>query len=258
MKRPRTGKDGGARARAGAIPLWRQIENRLRASIVEGDYSPGSRLPPDRQIAAAFDANRLTARRALASLEQQGLIRIEQGNGTFVAENLIRYSLGRRVRFDQNLTARDAKPRREVLGACEVEATPDVATRLGITAGDPVVKIDLLGFADECPISVTSRFAPGERFAGLAAAFKREQSFTAALRHYGIKDYRRMLTEVTARLPTRLEARLLKQPKSLPVLACESIDVDVEGVPISYQIGCFSGERVALVVEHDRNDTVAR
>jgi GntR family phosphonate transport system transcriptional regulator len=254
MKQQRTREGASRRIRSGEIPLWRQIENRLRSSIAQGDYAPGSRLPPDRQIAAEFNANRLTARRALASLEQQGLIRIEHGNGTFVAENLLRYNLGRRVRFNQNLTSRDATPRRELLGAWEVKATKDVAARLGITTGDPVVKIDLLGFADEYPISVMSRFAPGERFDGLAAAFKREQSFTAALRQFGIEDYRRMLTEVTARLPTPFEARLLKQPKSQPILACESIDVDLEGVPISYQVGCFSGERVALVVEHDQKD----
>jgi GntR family phosphonate transport system transcriptional regulator len=228
-------------------PLWRRIEGALKRSIIEGRYPPGSQLPPDRRIAEFFGANRLTARRALASLEQQGLIRIEQGNGTFVADRL-RYSLGRRVRFNQNLVASNAEPRRDLLDAAQVAATQLVADYLTIESGAPVLKFDLVGYADETPISVVSRYAPADRFGGLIASFKRTKSFTEALKEFGIHDFQRKMTEITTRFPTTLEARLLKQPKTQPVLAYESVDIDGNGVPISCQIGCFSGDRVALVI----------
>jgi GntR family transcriptional regulator, phosphonate transport system regulatory protein len=230
---------------------WRQIEHALRRSIIAGEYAPGSQLPPDRQIAANFGANRLTARRALASLEQQGLIRIKHGSGTFVSEDMVRYGLGGRVRFNRNLAATNFRPSRRVLRTAEVGASAAVAERLALGAGELILRVDLVGYANERPISVASRYSPVERFPGLAEAFKREQSFTAALREFGVHDYRRKVTEIIARLPTAREAHLLRQPKSQPVLASQSVDVDLEGVPISYQDGCFAGARAAFVIDSE-------
>src|SRR5260370_41139937 len=93
---------------AGGIdPLWRRIEQSLRSAIVEGRHAPGSKLPPDRQIASDYGASRVTARRALAALEQDGLLRIEHGNGTFVSEDApVHYRLGgNRGRVNQRLVA---------------------------------------------------------------------------------------------------------------------------------------------------------
>lgn len=230
-----------------AQPLWRRIEAELKGAIANGDYPAGSRLPADRQIAQSFRASRMTARRALASLEQQGLIRIEHGNGTFVSEKL-RYSLGRRVRFNQNLVAANAAPRRDLFAATQVPASPLVARYLNVEPDVPVLKFDLVGYADDTPISVTARYAPADRFEGLIGAFRRTQSFSEALKEFAVHDFHRKMTEITTRFPTALEARLLKQPKTQPVLACESVDIDGHGAPISCQIGCFAGERVVLTI----------
>ncbi len=237
--------------RSSPLPLWRQIEASLRSSILKGDFPAGSRLPPDRQVAANFAANRMTARRALAALEQQGLIRIEHGNGMFVAEDLVRYKLGSRVRFNQNLAASNVWPGRRLLRSEEVEADAKVAARLQIAVGDAVLRFDLLASTNDRPISVGLKYVPADRFRGLDHLFRQEQSFTKALRHFGIEDYRRKTTEIIARLPNALEARLLRQPRSQPVLAWEAVDIDDQGTPISYQRGCFAGERVAFTVDGD-------
>ena len=97
----------------GLDPLWRRIERSLRDAIMEGRHAPGSQLPPDRQIASDFGASRVTARRALAALEQEGLLRIEHGNGTFVSEDaLVHYRLGgNRIRFNQSFVSVSRVPR---------------------------------------------------------------------------------------------------------------------------------------------------
>ena len=231
-----------------SMPLWRMIEEAIRRDIRNGQYAAGSRLPPDRQIAMAFGASRLTARRALASLEQQGLIRIEHGNGTFVTEDRVQYNLGERVRFDQNLRQSDVVPMRRIVRTAICEASPQVARHLGLAQQAPVLELEVAAYADEKPLSIGVRFCCASRFRGLAEAFKKEGSFTKALRGYGVEDYRRDMTEITARLPSDSEARFLRQPRSLPVLAYAAVDVDVSGQPISYHLGCFASERVKIVV----------
>ncbi|MCB2137125.1 MAG: FadR family transcriptional regulator [Rhodobacteraceae bacterium] len=60
-------------------------ENRLRAYIAEGGYKAGDRLPPERELTARFDMTRATLRKALDTLERDGLIWRHVGKGTFVS-----------------------------------------------------------------------------------------------------------------------------------------------------------------------------
>lgn len=73
-------EDGGDSA-----PLLR-VREFLAAAVREGAYAPGARLPTERELAARFNASRAAARRALAELEQEGLIERHVGRGTFVAQ----------------------------------------------------------------------------------------------------------------------------------------------------------------------------
>jgi DNA-binding FadR family transcriptional regulator len=62
----------------------RAISAYLRRAIETGAYSEGDRLPPERQLAATFQAARSTVRRALDQLEKAGLVSRRLGSGTFV------------------------------------------------------------------------------------------------------------------------------------------------------------------------------
>lgn len=228
-------------------PLWRHIEETLREEILRGEREPGARLPTERQIAERFRANRMTARRALAALQHDGLIRIRQGDGTFVTD-VIDYRLGERVRFTEILAAADLHASRTVLSIKVQAADASVARPLGLSAGTQVLTFETISEADSRPISTGQNFYCAARFAGLDKLFLQTKSFTAALKSFGIGDYRRHGSEVVARMPTAREASLLKQARTRPVLGVESLDVDVDGRPIRYSKGCFAGDRVRFIV----------
>jgi GntR family phosphonate transport system transcriptional regulator len=235
-----------------SIPVWRRIEQAVRADILAGRYAPGGQLPPDRDLAALYGASRMTARRALAALQQDGLIRIEHGNGTFVSDDaLIRYRMsGDRIRFSKDwLSAEGVELRRRILKSEEVAADDRIATCLRIEPGEPIIKLQILATADDRPISIGVRHASAARFRGLGAEFDRLGSMTAALKAFGVADYRRQSTEVTARLPTPDEAKLLAQPRIAPVLAFTATDVEIgSGAVISYFSGCFAADRVVISI----------
>jgi DNA-binding transcriptional MocR family regulator len=54
---------------------------RIRESILGGEISAGTRLPPERALAERFGVNRVTVRGALARLEAEGLVDVRQGSG---------------------------------------------------------------------------------------------------------------------------------------------------------------------------------
>ncbi len=235
----------GVRATGG----WAAVAAELRNAIEKGSHAPGSRLPSERALSEQFGVSRVTMRRAIAELEGEGLLRVARGSGAYVRADMpVRFQLGDKVRFSKDLTATDANLTRKVVSAREVPAIADVATRLNLQPGEAVLEMCLVAYADALPVSVVMRSCSAKRFPGLAETFAATGSFTAALKDYGVADYWRRSTDITARMPTEAEARLLQQSRLVPVLAYAGEDIGADGTVISCQIGCFASERVVMTV----------
>ena len=67
------------------FPLHLSISEQLRDRILAGQYQPGQQLPSEHQLMSEFAVSRITARRAIANLTQQGLVSVWRGKGAFVA-----------------------------------------------------------------------------------------------------------------------------------------------------------------------------
>lgn len=61
-----------------------QLVSRIIAAVAAGEHPPGSRLPPEEVLAGRYDVSRLTLREAVKVLRDKGVLRVEQGRGTFV------------------------------------------------------------------------------------------------------------------------------------------------------------------------------
>lgn len=232
------------------VTLWRQIAESLAGEVSAGGF-PGGRLPTEAELAQRFGVNRHTIRRAMVALAEQGLVRIEQGRGTFVADQLLDYVLGRRTRFSENLQSQGREPGHRLLSVAVTDCDAATARDLSLRRGAKVVRIETLGAADGVPLSFAVHCFPARRFAALPAAFAETGSITAALARCGVADYTRKLTRLLARLPSEREARHLGQPALRPVLQSEAVNVDAAGVPIQHSLTVFAGDRVQVLVAED-------
>mgnify|MGYP002624416304 FL=1 len=124
-----------------------------------------------------------------------------------------------------------------------------MAKNLRLRKGAPAILIENVGKVDGRPISVAAHHFPAKRFPDIIEVYKREKSVTRALAHYGVVDYTRKETRVTARLPSGNESRLLELPRSQPVLVIEAINIDPEGRIIEYGWTRMAAERTQLVVQ---------
>jgi len=66
------------------VPLADQLVDHLVDAIARGDHPPGSRLPPEDKLSELAAVSRLTVREAIRVLRMKGVVRVEQGRGTFV------------------------------------------------------------------------------------------------------------------------------------------------------------------------------
>jgi GntR family phosphonate transport system transcriptional regulator len=72
---------------------------------------------------------------------------------------------------------------------------------------------------------------------------------TKLLAHYGVRDYRRASTKITAAIADATDATHLDLPLGRPVLVVDATDVDTSDRPLVTKRTRFAAERVEFVVE---------
>lgn len=231
--------------------LWHQIGESLAADIAAGRLAPGDRVPTEPELMKRFGVSRFTVRQALSHLESKGLVRAEQGRGTFVHKGILDYTLSKKTRFSQNLIEQGFEPGGELLLHEEIPASELVSSKLEIPSGSAVIHRRGLMTADGVPVELGDSYYPAARFPDFEQRRLEHPTITGALRTYGITDYDRRWTTIEGRMPTIEEARLLRQPKSSPILTVSKLDVDQDGVPFAYSTSIWSAERVTFTVKKE-------
>src|SRR6266540_59264 len=67
--------------------LYEQVAGQVTDLVARGEFKPGDRLPPERDLAKLLGVSRPTVREAMIALEMAGLVEVRVGSGTFVTDN---------------------------------------------------------------------------------------------------------------------------------------------------------------------------
>src|SRR6516164_7115758 len=235
---------------ASGVALWRQVADGIERGIADGTFAPGEKLPGETEIAETYRVNRHTVRRALATLAERGLVRAERGSGTYVEAQRLAYPLRSRTRFSEIVGAGGHEPRGQLIEALEDVASRELARRLGLKTGAPLIRIETLRLADRTPICVSTTWLAARRFPDAGDVFAATRSMTKLLAHYGIRDYRRASTKITAAIADATDAARLDLALGRPVLVVDATDVDTAGKPLLTTRARFAAERVEFLVEN--------
>lgn len=231
------------------VALWRQIGDEIRRGIGAGLADENGRLPPEAELAARFGVNRHTVRAAIAALIHEGVLRSEQGRGTYVRrQKRLTYPIGARTRFSAGLEGQARDRQVELLDHMKEPATAMVAAALGLEAGVDVIRLEMLGLADGVPVSRSTSWFSATLFPDIAGYVARTHSITEALALSGTRDYRRASTTIEARHADDTDTRDLRLSPGAIVLVARGVNVDGNDKPIQYSQTRFSADRVELTV----------
>ncbi|SFN77198.1 transcriptional regulator, GntR family [Bradyrhizobium sp. Rc3b] len=224
---------------------WEFVRSNIEEAIASSRFRPGEKLPNDVELAIEYGVNRHTVRYAIRALEQEGLLRVEQGRGTFVVEHPTPYLLSPQTRLTDNLISQGRLARRKILSAARIKADERLAGYLDLQARDDVLRIDTLSYQDDIPIVIAHSYFPAKRTPGLLDKFSGANSISLALRRIGIDDYSQQWVTISARLPSAQEARLLEMPTSAPVFVKESLDC-AGRIPIKFGENVLCASRISF------------
>jgi len=235
--------------RGAGVAVWRQIAERLRTEISLDVWKTDERLPSEADLALRFGVNRHTVRRAVASLAEDGILRANQGRGTFVAQKPISYPIAARTRFSEIVSAQAREPGGKLIAHMIEPADAGVAEKLGLAVGTPLLRLDSVRSVDSVPVASGANWYEAARFPTLAEAFARTGKITDALRENGLADYRRRETTVSAAAAGAIDAALLDVAVGDPLLILEAVNDDPEAKPFNLTRARMVASRVQLKID---------
>ena len=176
-------------------------------------------------------------------------MRAEQGRGTFV-ENRKRfaYPIGPRTRFSEGLAGQARERRGTLLGSLVEPADQRTADALKLPGNAPVLRLETVSEADGRRVSRATSYFDASRFGGIEKAYAASGSITAAFREFGVDDYFRRSTMVSARHAGPADLADLKLSPGAIVLVTLYVNVDPDGLPVQFSETRFAADMVELSV----------
>ncbi|MEV5982052.1 GntR family transcriptional regulator [Streptomyces sp. NPDC052114] len=247
-------------------PKYRQVADALRREIDGGVFPPGARLPSESELSTRFDASRNTVRSGLSLLVSEGLITSSQGLGYEVRSHEVfelNASRFENLNFPQNGDAystdvTNAGRRPHQTFRVEMKPAPeDVSERLKVEVGSTTVLRFCHRFVDDVPWSTQATHYPAwlvEQAPRLAEPGDIAEGTTRYLAAHGIEQIG-YFDEISTRMPTPDEARLLEIGAGVPVLLWMRTGYSDER-PIRCTITTFRGDLNRM--NYEINDVSAR
>ncbi|MCY7299191.1 MAG: GntR family transcriptional regulator [Ilumatobacteraceae bacterium] len=219
---------------------YQEIADELRNRLMS--VGVGRVLPSESELSAEFKVSRVTIRRALEILRDEGLVDARQGFGWYVAGEPVRQHLDELGTIEGQLEQRGIRTERRVIEFDFRVAPPRVASVLGT---DQVLRVKRLNFADDTPFAVVTVWCPAELGHHLSRRDVERHPFYELL---GV-PLRGATQTIGADSVDGTDAALLGVPVASPVLRCERITTDTHGRAVLLSEHVFPAHRTEFVVE---------
>jgi len=228
----------------GALPLYQQLQRSIREAIETRILAPDDALPAERQIASELSVSRITVRKAIDGLVEEGLLVRRQGSGNFVCSR-IEKNFAKLTSFSEDMRARGRTPRSEWLKRSEGAVTPEEALTLRLSPGAPVYRFHRLRYADDTPMCLEYATIAASALPSISTV---GASLYEALEAAGNRPVR-ALQRLRALLLNTEQARLLHAREGDPGLLVERVGFLRDGSAIEFCQTYFRGDTYDFVAE---------
>lgn len=253
-------------------PQYVQVAEQLRSEILSGSLPPGAALPSEPELAARFSLSRTSVRNAIKQLRDWGLVRAEQGRGTFVRQQRQRVRRNHTERYQwEKDRARLSEAERKITGATEydtglelpdldfhasydtIPATAYLAQKFGVPEGTRLLQRDYWTSSrkENSPLNVVRSYLIYDVAAANPDLLNQDnepwpggtqsQLFTIGI------EVNRIVDEITARPPLPEEAETLAIEPGVSVLILHKTSMDAHGAVVEYSEVVMPGDRTEIV-----------
>lgn len=235
--------------REDSTPLYLQLANDLREHITSGGIHPGNALPSERDLTEITGMSRVTVRKGIDKLIEEGLLFRKQGAGTFVARRIeAPASSLSSFSDDARLRGEDSS----VVWIIRTYASPtdEEAAALGIPATTKVARLGRVRLSGGEPLAIEHAVVPA---CFLPDLDELGDSLYHALERNGVRPVSGT-QRIRASLATPTEAGILCIRQDAEVLRIERLTRTEDGTAVEFTRSAYRGDRYDFVTElHGHN-----
>jgi len=219
----------------------------LRGRIARGELAPREQLPPIQELAQGYRTTAITVRRALRRLEEEGLVRVEHGVGTYVTDPVSGFERMGLPSFAAEMASREFQPETSVARRARGICRPGAAAALGLAPEAPLVLLGRVRRVNGAETAYQESYLP-EALGEVVEGYTPDRSLYELLR------------QATGRIPAAAEERLRAAalpPEIASLFGISGTPVgwialrttfDAGGAPLVYDEAYFPAERMELRV----------
>lgn len=224
----------------------------LRRRIESGELTQGEALPSERELCERYGVSRPTLRQATQDLVRDGLLVVQRGVGTFVAQPRVRQQLGLVLSFTEKMAREGRRASTQVLEHSVHRATdlgPSVTTELQLGPDALVLRVVRRRLADDIPVMVETMHISPSRFPGIENLDLESTSLYQALRDRYRVDITQLRETLEPVLLTETDAKILDaRPRSASIQATIT-SFDRNGGPVEHTISRVRGDSSQYYIE---------
>ena len=249
-----------AQGAGSSLPVYHQLSSILRQQIKDGIYSSDKAMPSEMQLSQTYDVSRVTVRRALETLENEGFIVRRHGVGTFAAPRAQKpdSKVDRVSGLVENLITLGLETTAQLLAYVPDAPTPPVVLQaLRLEPGDTTLCIERLRFYNNQPLSLSRVYVPHE-FAHLAPEHLiDDRPIIRLLESGGLRPDR--AEQTISAIPADDEAaEKLNVGISMPLLRMRRTVFNSDGCPLEHQVGLYNPDQYEYHMMLTRDNSSAR
>ncbi|MFL6605178.1 MAG: GntR family transcriptional regulator [Steroidobacteraceae bacterium] len=227
-----------------SLPLYQQLQRALREAMERRLLGPDDALPAERDLATEFAVSRITVRKAIDGLVNEGLLVRRQGSGTFVVAR-VEKNFSKLTSFSEDMRARGRTPRSVWLQRSEGTVSPEESLALRSSPGTPVYRFHRIRFANDAPMSLEYATVLASSLPSLDAV---ESSLYEALERAGNRPVR-ALQRLRAVLLSSEQAKLLQAKEKDAGLLVERLGFLKDGRAAEFSHSYYRGDIYDFVAE---------
>ncbi|MGB3028092.1 GntR family transcriptional regulator [Paradevosia shaoguanensis] len=235
-------------------PLYLQLKRWIEDAIHRGAIKPGDALPSERDLALKADVSRVTVRKAVQHLVQDGVLIQRHGSGTFVApqSQRVEQSLSHLTSFTEDMARRGMSVRSVWLEKGIYIPSPEETVTLGLSSGDMVARLGRLRLSNDVPMAIeraalSARILPDPQVV--------QNSLYTHLEKSGNRPIRAIQRIRAANLGER-DAKLLDVAPGSASLNIERISYLASGRVIEFTRSIYRGDTYDFVAELRLGETL--
>jgi GntR family transcriptional regulator len=231
------------------LPFYAQIADQLRAKVQSGEWLPRQQIPPEADLCEQFQVSRITVRRAIAELVQEGYLVRYAGRGTFVAEPRLEHHISHLTSFTQDMKARGMRPGTKILKFEVVEPPPNLQGAFILREAKKVILLCRLRLANGEPLALENSYLFYDLCAPvLDEDLQNDSLYSLLVRKCGLIPSR-AIQQWTAIACPKEEARLLGITKGQPVLHIYRTTFSQGDLPFEWVESYYRGDKYSFQAE---------